>query len=181
MQWYRCLVGRQLLLATATLCAGACGRLGFVAEGEGSLDGNVARACDPAFTLVGASGDRFLLVAEPHPWSDAAAACSAFGTGHQLAVLSDDADRLIVGEAAGSTTRSSWLLGVTDLAAEGEWRDLDGAIVTYLPWAMDEPNNSGDEDCASVLADPALGSGYNNRYNDVLCNLAWPSICQCRP
>lgn len=61
-------------------------------------------------------------------------------------------------------------IGANDIALEKSWVWPDGKTVTYKNWAHREPNNFGNEDCASM---------YRNtgKWNDARCSNQFPFIC----
>lgn len=112
-------------------------------------------------------------------WStgrDAAAGSSLFGLQGYLATITSDAE---TGFIRSKVAGNGWI-GASDAASEGDWRwvtgpeagtafwlgNTTGAPVNgqYNHWSTGEPNNSGDEDYAHVLGNPAFGQwvGYWN-------------------
>ncbi|XP_074917271.1 C-type lectin domain family 17, member A-like [Chelonoidis abingdonii] len=63
-------------------------------------------------------------------------------------------------------------LGLSDSAKEGEWRWLDGSLLSVRFWGPGEPNNAGahGEDCGSLH--------FNGKWNDAICSLTELWICE---
>lgn len=97
-------------------------------------------------------------------WDDAATACARFGG--QLAVIDDATENAAV---AAMVSSASWL-GLTDAEVEGTWRSAAGAAQTYFSWAMNQPDDSMNEDCATL--DPSGG------WNDLSCARPSSFICE---
>eukprot|EP00117_Sycon_ciliatum_P030028 scpid79034/ scgid23776/ Cadherin-related tumor suppressor; Protein fat len=62
-------------------------------------------------------------------------------------------------------------IDVTDLKAEGRWRDQEGNHLTYSKWGPGEPNNQGEEDCGALYTD-------SQAWNDVSCGSSCSFICR---
>lgn len=159
-----------------------CGRLAFdpIERAADAAAPDATAVCGAGFERITGAPARYLLVSSPVAWPEARDACAAFGPGHALALPGDDAERIALSTVATEASPDRWWLGGTDVAAEGTWLDLDGAPITYLPWAPGEPNNTGGaENCLDVLADPAEGGARVDRYDDRTCTAPYPYICAC--
>ncbi|XP_067416508.1 C-type lectin domain family 17, member A-like isoform X4 [Emydura macquarii macquarii] len=68
-------------------------------------------------------------------------------------------------------TREYWL-GLSDSAKEGEWRWLDGSLLSVKFWAKGEPNDVGDqgEDCGTLR--------FDGMWNDIPCSMNAYWICE---
>lgn len=62
------------------------------------------------------------------------------------------------------------VLGISDMATEGRFEDLDGNLITYSNWAPGEPNNQGNEDCVEMHPD--------GKWHDRGCTLQLLIICR---
>ncbi len=156
----------------------ACGRLGF--ELELTIDTPAARRCDDSFTQVANAPLRYGFKPSPVKWIEAVTTCREFGPGHSLALPTSDDERLALSAEARATVVERWWSGGTDRATEGTWLDPDGAPITYQPWALGEPNDTGgQEDCLDLLADPVEGTARTDRFDDRSCDATLPFICAC--
>ncbi|XP_078684912.1 uncharacterized protein LOC144918226 isoform X1 [Branchiostoma floridae x Branchiostoma belcheri] len=71
---------------------------------------------------------------------------------------------------------AGFYIGLSDQNAEGEWHFADGtALGSYNNWNPGEPNNRGNEDCATLLP------GYGGKWNVVPCSSDRRYICQVTP
>ncbi|XP_062034466.1 C-type lectin domain family 17, member A [Lepus europaeus] len=85
-----------------------------------------------------------------------------------LVIINSFAEQDFVSKAHGSP-RVYWL-GLSDRKQEGDWRWLDGSAVSLSFWDVDEPNNSFEEDCASMNKD--------GTWNDLPCYRTSYWICE---
>lgn len=114
-------------------------------------------------------GSVYLVCRGARDWDDARAACTAFGSGYGLAVLSSDMESAF----AQSTARVEVWVGLTDDgarvagASEGNFRWLDGT--------RGEVSVDGDilENCAVLRQSGAL-------LGDRICLLTYPYLCEAR-
>jgi hypothetical protein len=170
-----------LVLIAAAL---ACGRVAFDERAE-LPDAPVAPdatapTCAAGFGLVAGEPARYRFEPVPTDWNGARIACEAFGAGHAFALPASDSERLALSTMARGTVIARWWIGGTDAAVEGTWVTTTGAPISYLPWAMFEPNNSGgNENCLDILADPTAGAGRVDLYDDRACSALYPFICVC--
>uniref|UniRef100_A0A8C3FHG7 C-type lectin domain-containing protein n=1 Tax=Chrysemys picta bellii TaxID=8478 RepID=A0A8C3FHG7_CHRPI len=65
-------------------------------------------------------------------------------------------------------------LGLSDSAKEGEWRWVDGSLLSVRFWGPGEPNNVGQhgEDCVHLR--------FNGKWNDAICSRTEHWICERR-
>jgi hypothetical protein len=120
--------------------------------------------------LVGAPGHVYRSLTTITSSNAQRAACAA--DGGYLAIPDDLGELTAIFTLAGSNT--IWV-GITDEATEGVYKDVKGAVETFLPWAAGQPDNGpgGQADC--VLASPAL------TYADDRCSSAFRAVCECEP
>ncbi|XP_008853730.1 C-type lectin domain family 17, member A [Nannospalax galili] len=85
-----------------------------------------------------------------------------------LVIINSFAEHSFVAKAHGSP-RVYWL-GLSDKNQEGDWRWLDGSPVTLSFWDPHEPNNSNNEDCASM--------NRGGTWNDLSCSKTTYWICE---
>ena len=88
-------------------------------------------------------------IATGYTWSEANAHCNTLNM--TLASIHSSSDNVQVIGAINST--NGWI-GFTDIAAESEWKWVDGTNeALYENWSPGQPDQSGEEDCAQILAD----------------------------
>jgi len=105
------------------------------------------------------------------PWSVAKRECEERGA--VLAVFRDQAiSEQAFAIASQRAPASSWYLGATDSAEEGQWLDTVGLAVDTSRFAAGEPDDFGGEHCA------ALASFADGDWEDVRCGSRLPYICQ---
>jgi hypothetical protein len=80
--------------------------------------------------------------------------------GADLAVIDSRYENDALAEAAAALGRGRHLIGHHDRVTEGSFETVTGTPATFNAWAVNEPNNVGDEDCVE-LADAG--------WNDVPC------------
>ena len=101
--------------------------------------------------------------------------CASLGM--TLARPESEAQSKALGAAtkAARKKKSKWWIGVTDRAAEDEFRWTDGApaSVGFTRWAKGEPDNdSCNQDCG------ALSDKGNGAWNDTHCASRLPFVCE---
>ena len=90
--------------------------------------------------LPGAGPHLYKRAATSASWQAHMTACATDGANAYLAIPGTTAElAALLGHAAGSV----WV-GITDTATEGTFQTVRGAIATFLPWAMNEPDNNGN-------------------------------------
>ncbi|BBH40871.1 hypothetical protein myaer102_34570 [Microcystis viridis NIES-102] len=94
-------------------------------------------------------------------WTDAQVQAQAMGG--NLVTINDAAENQFLVNAFGGN--ELFWIGFTDAVQEGNWQWINGEPVTYTNWASGEPNNSGNEDYAS------LNWGGIGRWNDYKFNV----------
>jgi hypothetical protein len=166
-------VMRRVVLAAALAACGA--QLGTGGGGSdqpldaAAIDGPSAdapidaRACAGGDThMVGPHGECLVMFTTPATYVDAKAACAAIDA--HLAYLEnseiDAAAETFVGSA-------DTFIGLTDLAAEGQFVWDDGTPATFTNWHTGEPNNGGpdatyQEDC-TIIAGARVGAQWDDR------------------
>lgn len=127
----------------------------------------------PDCTPIRVAGHRYLACTTPRTWDDAAANCASLGSA--LMIPNSPAEQKVaVTLRTMARDQESWL-GITDAATEGTWLGVDGAPITWAPWAAGQPNDSGGQDCGLIAAD---GS-----WNDQPCSRRTAALCEdtCTP
>lgn len=138
------------------LILAGCGRLGFdepavdaptgldvpdVMDDAAVGDAPAARCkTDARYRVVSGFTSTYLDSVQDASWDDARAACVADGAHLAIAETAGEASLAAIGD---------WL-GISDVAVEGEWRTLDGALATYLPWAAGQPDGGATENCVRL-------------------------------
>ena len=132
---------------------------------DGLVDELVACACDE----VELGDDRYLLCANGNTWSAARSQCNQ--RGGALASI-PDADRNAALFAATQAVRPGrWYIGYNDMLEEGTYAWADDAPAAYDAWPAGEPDDFGEEDCATL--DPFADGGWT----DQRCGEVHPYVC----
>jgi large repetitive protein len=114
----------------------------------------------------------FLFCTELLSWSDAEAACAAWGY-HLVDVEDSTENQWIYAEAEAVQAGQAWWLGYSDLSVEGTFSWDGGSTATWTAWRPGEPNNfNGAEDCTKFFPS---GAGL---WNDADCNSTLAYICE---
>ncbi len=108
-----------------------------------------APPCPAGYMALPGGGNKlYRLVAEPAPWANQRATCRADGSPSQLAVPGDAAELQAISTLAGT---DAWI-GIYDAPLEGSYITSYNQPATFLPWAENEPDNMGNQDCVRALA-----------------------------
>jgi hypothetical protein len=155
------------------MLASACGRIAF---DEHAFD---PALCPASYDrTIPNSEHRYRVNSTPLMFEEAAAACvadTATSDAYTHLVVLSDLDEF---SAITPFSGGGWV-GLTDRRTEGDFvpitlENVDGyGMAGTSVWALNEPNNSGDEDCTQVktFTPPEL--------NDMLCALPLESLCEC--
>jgi hypothetical protein len=81
-------------------------------------------------------------------WTNAESACTTWGG--QLAWVSNALENTWLTQVVYNGGGGATWLGFNDRGTEGTWVWDGGAAVTHTNWAATEPNNVGNEDCATL-------------------------------
>ncbi|MDY7232787.1 C-type lectin domain-containing protein [Hyalangium rubrum] len=111
-------------------------------------------------------GHEYVFVLTPKTWPEADMACLSMGKKLVTLESSAEADWLLLQQPSAGAV---WL-GLNDRVIEGAWDWTDGSS-TYTRWAVGEPNNANNEDCAAF----SPGTGL---WNDLPCTKAQPFVCE---
>ncbi|XP_066508667.1 CD209 antigen-like protein E [Hoplias malabaricus] len=101
-------------------------------------------------------------------WSEARNVCKAKGA--DLLIINSKEEQ----EFIKKLNLYVWL-GLTDAEKEGEWKWVDGSLLTNKFWKTGEPNDAhGDEDCVAFAetSDPLM------TWNDIPCSYKAGWICE---
>lgn len=115
----------------------------------------------------GGSDGELLLCRAARSWSDAGAFCATLGRDLALPTSASDNSRwasLAAGAWPAMTDQGQWWIGLTDAAAEGDWRDASGTSPSFTAWASSAPSADPSKNCAA-LNGPAEGG-----WRDLACD-----------
>lgn len=137
---------------------------------DDDCDGRVDedQVCADCTVVEGAA--RYALCAAPQAWFDGHSTCAR--QGGTFAIPLDDADRLLLAEAAGMEHADRWWIGANDGSEEARWVDAAGQQIMAPPFAEGQPNGGDDQNCATL--DPARGGAWA----DEDCLAPLPVICR---
>lgn len=103
-------------------------------------------------------------------YQEAKTACA--GDGGALATFKEKADsQKIRAAAAAKFAAARMWIGLTDAAAEGEWRWASGSRMSWTAWQRGEPNDFDTENCVELWADTWT-------WNDFDCGARRPFVCE---
>jgi hypothetical protein len=124
-----------------------------------------AFTCPAGYTFESATGSCYRASNAPLPWLVAEAACEAEGA--HLVVISDVTEAAIADRYRSSPTDFAWI-GVSDLVAEGAYRDVLNVPATYVLFPVGEPEGE-PEDCLLLRDNLDLGDGTCATADDYIC------------
>jgi hypothetical protein len=155
-------------LAGSLLCgAGSC-----VIPEEELLDEDQLATTEHQITY---NGHDYLFVTSPATWDQAQTHCANYtsntGGGYHLVTINDAAEESFLNTSETSRGFSRWWIGYTDRGAEGSWIWPSGTS-TYTNWAVHQPDNSREQDCAVDRFDGVDG------WDDQPCEWTNRFICE---
>ncbi len=105
------------------------------------------------------NGHAYKFFPEQLPWKTAKARCEALG-GH-LVILETAAENAFVAKLVEESGRLDTWIGATDEGAEGQWRWVNGELVTWTNWfqLQKQPNNKGGAEHFCVMSNQQLQMG----------------------
>ncbi len=146
---------------------------GLVADATIDAAVDADPACPAGYVLLApANGHRYRLVDNPAGWTNQRALCGNEPANVYLAVPDDDAELAALLALALPAT-DVWV-GLSDAAEEGMFVTVRGTPAAFSPWAPDEPDNDGNQDC--VLAQAATGLLATS-----VCGAPVAAVCECEP
>ena len=103
--------------------------------------------------------------------ANTAGACRRISTSAYLAVPEDAAELANIGMVAGGTP---FWVGVDDIVVKGTFVTQTGMTATFLPWAMNEPDQSNPpKRCVEVLSTMEFATDR--------CGNGHIAVCECEP
>lgn len=120
--------------------------------------------------LAGGGTKLYRLIVEPAPWAEQRTTCRADGSRSQLVVPGNADELQAISTLAGS---DAWI-GIYDAPSEGNYTTSYNQPATFLPWAEDEPDNMGNQDCVRALAG---GVAIETQQ----CATTSVAVCECVP
>lgn len=128
----------------------------------------IPAVCEAYGELKAFRDHRYVAVPELLSWADADAFCA--GLGDALMTIESAGEERFAEFGLQGVYGDYWI-GLTDLAVEGDWRDVYGQTPAFTSWHPGEPNDSGaGEDCAQVW-----GQGG---WNDAECISTYAFVCE---
>jgi cysteine-rich repeat protein len=180
-----------------------CNHDGKLDPGEACDDGNLSNGdgcstaceveCEPQndahFTVKDpVSGHCYAVLKQEVSWASSAATCAALGPRYHLARIDSVAEFQFLSVASwsrltapgGPGTPPLWFDG-NDLGDESIFKTSLGAVLPFenqkFPWATNEPNSIGDEDCTDLRWFPLDGSAAY-LLNDSNCLGSAKPLCE---
>ena len=133
-----------------------------------SVGDTVDTDCDSLNCNATTYGDVYFVICNSVTnWTSAQAACLAAGHDGLATIADADEDAYITSQRNG-ISMAHWI-GYNDRTTEGTFGWITGQPYTYTNWSINEPSNSGNEDCAAI-------NPYNapfvsaNKWNDAKCH-----------
>ena len=113
-------------------------------------------------------GHSYQLFSTEMSWVDAKAYCEDLG-GH-LVTITSQAEQSFIYENFIKKYGSA-MIGLSDVANEGDWEWVTGEVFNYSNWDPGEPNNEGNEDYVLMRSDGTWNDGHLEREK-------WIFICE---
>jgi hypothetical protein len=154
--------------------ASTCVPVGMTGPGpdagvDAAIDAPPAAGCPPSYMEVAGSLHRYRALANVS-WDEAAAACRQASADAYLAIPDDAAELVNLATVA---TAPFWI-GLDDKAAEDTFVTQKGAVATFTPWQMDQPDDDQPgEDCVSAVSGTEI--------TDERCGGRKAAVCECEP
>lgn len=136
---------------------------------DAPIDGVPAGGCPASYTEIAGSPHRYRVLANVS-WDQAATRCRQDSADAYLAIPDDAAE---LSNLATVASAPFWI-GLDDKAAEGTFVTQTGAVATFTPWQMTQPDNrQPGEDCVSAASGTEI--------TDERCGGNQAAVCECEP
>ena len=150
--------------------AGGAGSDATNAPGDGAPTGD-AGDCPTGDAVARAAGHCYVLFREELEWATARDRCAALGM--HLATLTAASENDVVRALVPTsdlpfTTPRSWI-GASDVAVEGSFVWVTGEALSFTAWASGQPDNGGEEDCATIARGGSWDDHECTRKHSFVC------------
>ena len=121
---------------------------------------------------------KLIVITEGKTWEAAEAYAQSIG-GHLAMIKTADMQDYVYNtilDDSNVANLSTFWIGATDKLKEGEWRWVDGTLLstTYSNWNSGEPNNSGGENYCQYY----ISGGTKGKWNDLNGTQIYPFVVQ---
>ena len=154
---------------------------------EGTIEKNITSNTEiiPAWVTSSNIGIQFtyenyklIVITEGRTWEAAEAYAQSLG-GHLAMIKTQAMQNYVYNTILANSTvanLTSFWIGATDKTKEGEWRWVDGTLLssTYSNWNNGEPNDSGGEDYCQYY----ISGGTKGKWNDLNGTQTYPFVVQ---
>jgi hypothetical protein len=105
------------------------------------------------------NGHSYKFFPEQLSWKEAKARCESMG-GRLAMVESPEENAFVAGLVSAAGKVDAWI-GATDEGSEGQWRWVDGHLMTWTNWFKDQkqPNNKGGVEHFGLMSNQKLANG----------------------
>lgn len=136
---------------------------------DGGVDGPPdTGACPASYASLPNAGTHVYRVAASADWVTQRDGCEADGG---YLAIPDTVEEL---EAITTAAAADAWVGIHDRITEDSFVTVKGDPAMFLPWAPNEPNNAGNQDCvAALMASPNIAT--------YPCSMSFAAVCECEP
>ena len=136
---------------------------------DGVADSSSVCPCDVEYD-TGDYEHPYMLCQTTRSWTSARSQCSSYD--YHLADIEDLAENLLLDTLVDSYSSDEWWVGYNDRSTEGTFVWDGGSSATWTNWHVDEPNDSGGEDCTE------LNRWADGTWNDADCSDSKYYVCE---
>ncbi|KAJ8725742.1 hypothetical protein PYW08_003925 [Mythimna loreyi] len=128
------------------------------------------------YTYIEATESFYKFHTTPKNWRDAKQTCEQEGASLFYPVNSNEAGTVITfwkRHQNNTPVDDTWVfIGISDIVTEGVYETIDGKPMSkvYNQWKINQPDNSGDEDC--------LHLNQEGDINDIKCDALYNFVCK---